>query len=109
MFYSTKLQSSLDWWKLPQNYVPKKVFRWIEHGIKVEFKKGLPFEPKPSVSKFVDPQDVDFVIQDLLKGRRIGVYQDLTPGVDHFLSNTGDDEDQMVGQGLCGSIETVLE
>ena len=28
----------------------------------------------------------------------------LGPGV-----NTGDDDDQMVGQGLCGSIKTVLE
>ncbi len=46
----------------------------------MEFKKGFPFAPKPSAPKFVDPQDVDFAIQDLLKGRRIGAYQDLAPG-----------------------------
>ena len=39
-----------------------------------EFKKGLPFTPKPSAPKFVDPQDVDFAIQDLLKARRIDTY-----------------------------------
>jgi hypothetical protein len=47
------------------------VIRWIEQGVKVEFKKGLAFAPKPSAPK-VDPQDVDFAIKDLLKGRRIG-------------------------------------
>jgi hypothetical protein len=31
---------------------------------------------------------VDFAIQDLLKGRRIGVYQDLAPGGDQFLSRS---------------------
>jgi hypothetical protein len=31
---------------------------------------------------------VDFAIQDLLKGRRIGVYQDLAPGSDQFLSRS---------------------
>jgi hypothetical protein len=78
----------MTWWKLPQNFASKKVLRWVEHGVKVEFKKGLPFEPKPSVSKFVDPPDVDFAIQDLLKGRRIGTYQDLAPGGDQFLSRS---------------------
>ena len=29
----------------------KKVFRWVEHGTKVEFHKNLPFAPNPSVSK----------------------------------------------------------
>jgi len=80
LFYSTKLQASLAWWKQPLNFASKKVVRYIEHGVKVEFKKGLPFAPKPSAPKFVDPQDVDFAIQDLLKGRRIGTYQDLAPG-----------------------------
>jgi hypothetical protein len=38
----------------------------------VELKKGLlPFVPKLS-PKFVDPPDVDFAIQELIKGRRIG-------------------------------------
>jgi hypothetical protein len=54
----------------------------------VEFKKGLSFEPKPSEPKFVDPQDVDFAIQDLLKGRRVGAYQDLTEGDEQFLSRS---------------------
>ena len=58
LFYSSKLQASLDWWKIPQNFSSKKVLRWIEHGVKFEFKKGLPFEPKPSETKFVNPQDV---------------------------------------------------
>ena len=74
LFYSTNLQGRLTWWKQPQNFVSKKVIRWTEHGVKVEFQKGLPFAPKPSAPKFVDPQDVDFAIQDLLKGRRIGSY-----------------------------------
>ncbi len=64
---------------MPQHFTSKKVLRWVEHGVKVEFRKGLPFAPKPSAPKFVDPQDVDFAIQDLLKGRRIGTYQDLVP------------------------------
>ena len=88
LFYSTKLQASLAWWKQPLNFASKKVVRYIEHGVKVEFKKGLPFAPKPSAPKFVDPQDVDFAIQDLLKGRRIGAYQDLAPGGEQFLSRS---------------------
>ncbi len=74
--------------KQPLNFASKKVVRYIEHGVKVEFKKGLPFEPKPSAPKFVDPQDVDFAIQDLLKDRRIGTYQDLVPGGEQFLSRS---------------------
>ncbi len=73
-----------------ENSPPKKVLRWVEHGVKVEFKKGLPFAPKPSAPKFVDPQDVDFAIQDLLKDRRIWAYQDLAPGGDQFLSKQFD-------------------
>jgi hypothetical protein len=93
LFYSCKLQSKLDWWKMPHHFASKKVLRWVEYGVKVEFKKGLPFAPKPSAPKpsapkFVDPQDVDFAIQDLLKGRRIGVYQDLAPGGEQFLSRS---------------------
>ena len=82
LFYSTNLQTRLVWWKAPQNFAFKKVLRWIELGVKVEFKKGPTFAPKPSVPKFVHPQDVDFEIQDLLKVRRIGTYQDLAPGVE---------------------------
>jgi hypothetical protein len=88
LFYSSKLQASMAWWKMPHNFASKKVLRWVQHGVKVEFKKGLPFAPKPSAPKFVDPQDVDFAIQDLLKGRRIGAYQDLAPGGDQFLSRS---------------------
>jgi hypothetical protein len=69
LFYSSKLQAALTWWKQPLNFASKKVVRYIGHGVKVEFKMGLPFAPKPSVPKFVDPQDVDFAIQDLLKGK----------------------------------------
>jgi hypothetical protein len=78
LFYATKLQAAC--WKTPQHFVSKQVIRWVDHGVKVEFKKDLAFAPKPSVPKFVDPSDVDFAIKDLLKGRRIGVYQDLVPG-----------------------------
>jgi hypothetical protein len=78
----------LAWWKFPHHFASKKEFRWVEHGAKVEFKKGLPFAPKPSAPKFVDPQDVDFTFQDLLKGRRIGAYHDLPPGGDQFLSRS---------------------
>ena len=88
MFYSSKLQANLVWWKIPQNFASKKVLRWIEHTVKVEFKKGLPFAPKPSAPKFVDPQDVEFVIQELLKGRKIGEYQDLAQGGEQFLSRS---------------------
>jgi hypothetical protein len=77
LFYSCKVQVSVAWWKMHQHFASKKALLWVEHGVKVEFKKGLPFAPKPSAPKFVDPQDVYFAIQDLLKGRRIGLYQDL--------------------------------
>jgi hypothetical protein len=80
LFNATKLQASIAWWKSPQHFVSKKVLRWVEHGVKVEFKKVLTFAPKPWAPKFVDPQDVDFAIKDLVKGRRIGAYQDLAPG-----------------------------
>jgi hypothetical protein len=55
LFYSTKLQVSLTWWKQSLNFASKKMVRYIEHGVKVEFKKGLTFTRKPSVPKFVDP------------------------------------------------------
>jgi hypothetical protein len=88
LFYSSKLQAKLPSWKMTQHFASKKVFRWVEHGVKVEFKKGLPFAPKPSAPKFVDPEDVDFAIQDLLKGRRIGAYQGLAPSGEQFLSRS---------------------
>jgi hypothetical protein len=55
LFYNTKIQASLAWWKQPLNFASKKVVRYIECGVKVEFKKGLSFAPKPSAPKFVDP------------------------------------------------------
>jgi hypothetical protein len=57
---------------------------WSKSGVL----KGLPFEPKPSTPKFVDPQDVEFTIKDLLKDRHIGEYQDLAPGGEQFLSRS---------------------
>ncbi len=71
-----------------QHFASKKVFRWVDHGVKVEFKKGLTFAPKSSAPKFVDPHDADFVIKDLFKGRLIGSYQDLAPGGEQFLSRS---------------------
>jgi hypothetical protein len=58
-FCTTKLQVTIVWWKNPQHFTSKKVIRWVDHGVKVEFKKGLAFVPKPSAPKFVDPEDVD--------------------------------------------------
>jgi hypothetical protein len=60
--------------------------RWVDHEVKVEFKKCLAFMSKPSAPKFADPQDVNFAIQDLLKGRRIGTYQDLALKDEQFFS-----------------------
>jgi hypothetical protein len=88
LFYTTKLQVTIVWWKSPQHFASKKVIRWVEYGVKVEFKKGLVFVPKPLESEFVDPQDVDFVIKDLLKRRHIGAYLDLAPGGEQFLSRS---------------------
>ena len=110
---STKLQTNLSWWKAPQNFASKKVLRWIEYGVKVEFQKGLPFTPKPSTPKFVDPEDVDFAIQDLLKDRQIGVYQDLAPGDEHFLSRSRVHTPQVKGNhrivhALCSLNETTV-
>ena len=34
LFYWTKIQTRLFWWKTPQNFGSKKVLRWIEHGVK---------------------------------------------------------------------------
>jgi hypothetical protein len=108
LFYSSKLQASIAWWKMPHNFASKKVLRWVEHGVKVEFKKGLPFAPKPSAPKFVDPEDVDFAIQDLLKGRRIGVYQDLAPGGDQFLFVTFVTEVSLHSREVEPQIERIL-
>jgi hypothetical protein len=55
---------------------------------RVEIQKGLPFAPKPWEAKFVDPQDVEFAIKELFKGRHIGTYQDLAPGDEQFLSRS---------------------
>jgi hypothetical protein len=114
LFYSSKLQANMAWWKMPHNFASKKVLRWVEHGVKVEFKKGLPFAPKPSAPKFVDPQDVDFAIQDLLKGRRIGAYQDLAPGGDQFLSRSRvhtppSKGKQRIVHALCSLNETTVK
>ena len=98
----------MAWWKMPHNFASKKVLRWVEHGVKVEFKKGLPFAPKPSAPKFVDPQDVDFAIQDLLKGRRIGEYQDLAPGGDQVLFVTFVTEVSLHSREAEPQIERIL-
>jgi hypothetical protein len=114
LFYATKLQDIIDWWKSPQHFASKKVLRWVEHGVKVEFKKGLDFVPKPSAPKFVEPQDVDFVIKDLLKDRLIGTYQDLASGVEQFLSRSRvhtppDKGKQNIVDALCNLNETTVK
>ena len=43
MFYSTRLRISLVWWKFPHNFASNKLLRWIEYGVKMKFKKSLPF------------------------------------------------------------------
>jgi hypothetical protein len=40
LFYSTKLQSSLAWWKQPLNFASKKVVHYIEQGVKGGVQKG---------------------------------------------------------------------
>ncbi len=114
LFYSTKLQASIAWWKMTQHFASKKVLRWVDHGVKVEFSKGLPFEPNPSEPKFVDPTDVDFAIKDLLKGRLIGAYQDLAMGGEQFLSRSrvhtppGKGK-QRIEHALCSLNETTVK
>jgi hypothetical protein len=88
LFYVTKLQTTIPWWKMTQHFASKKVLRWVDHGVKVKFQKGLPFALKPSMPKFVHPQHVEFVIKDLLKVRHIGAYQDLAPGGEQFHSRS---------------------
>ena len=86
VFYSTNLQASLAWWKSPDNFASKKVLHWIEHGVKVDFKKG--FLLRRSLRRrdlWMDPQVVDF---EHLKGRRIGAYEDLAQGGEQFLSRS---------------------
>ena len=38
LFYFTRLQANLVRWKIPHNFASNKVLRWIDHGVKVEFK-----------------------------------------------------------------------
>jgi len=79
----------------------------------VEFKRVLPFALKPSAPKFVDPQDVDFAIQDLLKVRHIGAYHDPTPVGEQFLSrsrvHTPPDKGNRIVHALCGLNETTVK
>jgi hypothetical protein len=94
---------------MPQHFASKKVLRWVENGVKVEFSAA-----KPSVPKFVDPSDVNFAIKDLLKGRRIGAYQDLAVGGEQFLSRSrvhtplGKDK-QCIVHTLCSLNEATVK
>jgi hypothetical protein len=75
LFYSTKLQSSITWWKMSHHFASKKVLRWVDRAwSKSGVLKGAPLCAETFAPKFVDPPDVDFAIKDLLKGRRIGAY-----------------------------------
>ncbi len=70
--------------RLPQSVPMGRT--WCKSG--VQKGSSLCAETFPSAPKFVDPQDVDFAIPDLLKGRHIGVYQDPAPEDEEFLSRS---------------------
>jgi hypothetical protein len=92
----------------------RSCLRWVDPGVKVEIQKGLPFAPKPSAPKFVDPQDVEFAIKELLKDRHIGTYQDLAPGGEQFLSRSRvhtppDKVKQRIVHALCSINEATVK
>ena len=46
------------------------------------------FKPPPHPSKFIDPSDIHFALQDLQDGRKIGAYTDLASGGQQYLSRS---------------------
>jgi hypothetical protein len=56
--------------------------------VKVNFLDKSALNPPPRPPKFIDPSDVQFVVQALLDGRKIGAYTDLAPGSQQYLSRS---------------------
>ena len=83
VFYSSKLRARLLWWK--QEKAPRRVLHALQKGVDLEFEAGPP-TPFSSAPILVSEKDVDFVVQDLEKGERLGAYTPLVAGGENYLS-----------------------
>ena len=84
VFYSSRVRARAHWWKAAG--APKMTIACLVHGVKLQFHSPLkPFHTSPLL---VAPADVQFALEDLIKGDQLGAYQPLLPGGHEYLSRT---------------------
>ena len=84
VFYSSRVRARAHWWK--QAGAPRMTLACLVDGVKIQFHSPLqPFLTSPLL---VAPEDVNFALEDLAKGDRLGAYQPLLPSGRDFLSRT---------------------
>ena len=84
VFYSSRVRARAHWWKGAG--APKLTLACLVHGVKLQFHTPLkPFHTSPLL---VAPADVQFALEDLEKGDKLGAYQPLLPAGRDFLSRT---------------------
>ena len=84
LFYTTKVRASLAGWQHPAQHTPLKVLQYLKNGVKIEFDR--PMKPLNLAPRLIsEPQDIQFALKDLAKGRACGAYVDLASGGASFL------------------------
>ena len=83
IFYTTKLRAALHWWR--QEKAPARILQTIRDGVKLDFVAGEPAPMKCS-PLLVREQDVQFVVNDVTKGDRLGAYAPLVRGGASYLA-----------------------
>ena len=82
VFYATKLRASLHWWK--REKAPARILESIRKGVKLDFVSEPPTQHRAPL--LVHQNDVEWIINDIAKGDKLGAYSPLVPGGERYLS-----------------------
>ena len=85
IFYSSKVRANLGWWR--DHDASAKILQCLGAGVKLNFTSAPP-SPLRTSPLLVEPQDVEFVLEDLDKGDRLGAYQPLVSGGADYLARS---------------------
>ena len=82
VFYSSRVRAKIAWWSAQR--APRLTLAVLKTGVKIDFESTPP--PFKAAPLLVQPEDVDFVLQDLEKGESRGAYGPLLPAGAHYLA-----------------------
>jgi hypothetical protein len=85
IFYSSRVRASLGWWR--DNDASAAILRCLSAGVKLTFTSAPP-SPLRTSPLLIEPKDVEFALEDLAKGDRLGAYQPLVSGGSDYLARS---------------------